>query len=906
MMSRKFYHNGRGPLIEFMAKERAYKGRIANYWSDGLQVVIHHAPAFAAGVRLGRLKIAKNSKELTLCGLKVVKVQPRKGYYQIDLQAVDPSSLGDLQQLMARIEGTDPSESDNLFDPSKIPYFNRKHHYSDAAVASRLDWGRKASKARLEFLPQNLFKHESLAGNIENYIGAVQIPVGLVGPILVKGVYTQGYIPVPVATSEGALVSSMSRGAQVCNLAGGIHVYVSRQRMLRAPVFFCQDMDGAINLEHWIVEHQDEIRTKAENVSSVAQLQQIVPFVFDNTVHLQFYYSTGDAAGQNMSSACTWMACRWIRQQIRRDPAIGYSNHMIEGNMSGDKKANYQNFIHGRGIAVTATCRIPGALLKRRLRVTPAQFVRGWHAGEVGSLQVGMIGSNINFANAVAGIFTATGQDIACVHESAAGYFKARQESEDLICSAYLPSLVIGTVGGGTQLPTQSECLELMGCLGSGHVFRLAEVIAATCVALDLSTGAAIVANEFVHSHEQLGRNRPDNRLAWSEINKDFFSAMLFDRDLYVVSAERKQTICGGIISELIRKNSKDPRGLHRFELSINGRKGAQDLSAVIKLKPTDRELLEVGAKVARLTGEDTLSGLYEAHSHIFNLDGSNLREIGIYSSAHEDLRKHMPQVFGTCCDHERRIYAVLMEDLSSYSHLDTVDDPSAWRPEHIRSVLKSLAAIHAIYWNRIRDIEPEMHLTVLDAEAMEKASDLLRELTAFNAFRYSELIPSGLNSIYKDILDDLVPAIKAMQQFPVTLTHNDFNPRNICFRPEQDGLRPVIYDWELAFIQNPQHDLIEFLVFLFDPETSMEEYDRYIDIYLGYLEENIGALINRNEFMSVLHLNAVHLAIVRFNLYLLGHNLLNFSFMDRVYRNLGCYIESVFRRPNRLFFSSS
>ncbi len=246
------------------------------------------------------------------------------------------------------------------------------------------------------------------------------------------------------------------------------------------------------------------------------------------------------------------------------------------------------------------------------------------------------------------------------------------------------------------------------------------------------------------------------------------------------------------------------------------------------------------------------------------------------------------------------------MEDLSSYSHLDTVDDPSAWRPEHIRSVLKSLAAIHAIYWNRIRDIEPEMHLTALDAEAMEKASDLLRELTAFNAFRYSELIPSGLNSIYKDILDDLVPAIKAMQQFPVTLTHNDFNPRNICFRPEKDGLRPVIYDWELAFIQNPQHDLIEFLVFLFDPETSMEEYDRYIEIYLGYLEENIGALINRNKFMSVLHLNAVHLAIVRFNLYLLGHNLLNFSFMDRVYRNLGCYIESVFRRPNRLFFCSS
>jgi len=892
MTSRQFYHNDREPEVHFSVAGKIYSGLLENFWHDGVHLVIRQAPLFKTHQHLTGVHFTKYGRQYPGPDLQVTKLISDPIGYLVEAEICDLDDAQWLAQTMRRIENGDGASASGFADATALPRFARKEHYSPPAVATRIAWAEQVSGARLEHLTRNELKPESLAGNIENYIGAVQIPVGLAGPIHVKGLYIDGYVPVPVATTEGALVSSISRGAATCNQAGGIHVHVSRQTMVRAPVFFCSDMAGAINLEHWIRGHLDEIRTQVESVSAVARLDQIRSHVFDNTLHVQFYYTTGDASGQNMTSACTFMACRWIKKQVGRDVAIGLESYIVEGNLSGDKKVNAQNFTLGRGIAVTATSRIPGDLLQARLRVTARQFVRCYQAGEVGALQSGMMGANINFANIIAAIFTATGQDIASVHESAAGYFKARQEGEDLILAAYLPSLVIGTVGGGTKLPTQRECLKIMGCWGTGKAFRLAEIIAAACLALDLSTGAAIMANEFVHSHEHFGRNRPAWHLSWAHIDRGFFSELLADDSVVVEAADRGELDTrNAILSAVTRTDSRGVRGLYRYHLRLRNRQGIHKMNAVLKIKPPGRELVDIGTQVARLTGEDGLSGLFESQSHIFNLENSNVREIALYNKADARLRSYWPRIYGTRCDDNRQIYAILMEDLAGCSHLNATDHPDEWRPDHIKAVLQSLSEMHAIYWNQQSAVPPEIPLAILEPLDYQTSAELLSELTAFNALRYPDLIQPELEQILKKALKDLPDMLRAMLKHPMTLTHNDFNPRNICLRRQGNSMQAVVYDWELAMFQNPHHDLVEFLVFTLAPDAPLNLFDHYSRLYFSLLEDKVDRAPSWGEFQQGLALNAVELALVRFNLYLMGHNLLNFGFMERVYRNLARYI---------------
>jgi len=472
--------------------------------------------------------------------------------------------------------------------------------------------------------------------------------------------------------------------------------------MVRAPVFFCDDMDGAVNLERWLMNNVKRIEAKANSVSSVAKLTEIIPFIFGDTVHVRFYYNTGDAAGQNMTTACTWVACEWIAERIKRDKSIKFSHYNIEGNMSGDKKANYQNYIDGRGVGAVASCWVEGRLLEKAMRVKPRDYIKAWQAGEVGSLQIGMIGSNINFANVIAGVFTATGQDIASVHESSSGIFKMREEGDGILFTAYLPSLVIGTVGGGTGLPTQRDCLEMLGCYGPGRLFRFAEIIAAACLSLDISTGAAITANEFVSAHERFGRNRPSKRLTKNALTTEFFTELIGKPGVEVVSLEEDRLSSdSGIVTAILSKKASSLQGLFKYRLAIRENGEVRDRPVVLKLKSADSEILNVGLGLAKLSGEDRLPGLFETHIDIFGFENSHLREIGFYRHAGEAVLKYCPAVYGTKIEKEREIFAVLMEDLSQCTHIDTVNDPGKWDDESIRTVLADLAEMHAAYLGR-------------------------------------------------------------------------------------------------------------------------------------------------------------------------------------------------------------
>lgn len=891
MIQRKYFHPDREPSVTFTIAGRIHLSSLISFWDEGLEIRIMEQFQINAGVILNDVSFGSEDEEKSPGSMIVERVIQSEFSTIIEVKIVENEGAIRLTRALHFLR--EPQELSWSCKPpryDKIPRVSSQKHYSSEAINERLQWARDVSGAKMQNISNSLLKPASLAGNIENYIGAVQVPVGMAGPLLVKGTYTDGYIPLPIATTEGALVSSISRGALVCGLAGGVHVSVTRQQMVRAPVFFCESLEGAVALEKWIHENISSIKEKAESVSSIARLEKILPLVFGNALHLRFYFKTGDAAGQNMTSACTWMACEWIAEEIADDPFIGYQYYYIESNMSGDKKANAQNFIEGRGLGVTARCFVSGKILKRVLRVDQEAYLHLISEGEFAGTMIGMVGSNINFSNVIAGLYTSTGQDIACVHESSCGIFKGQAHGDGILFSAYLPSLIVGTVGGGTKLPIQKECLEVMGCYGSGKLFRFAEIIAAACLALDISTGAAIVSNDFVRAHEKLGRNRPLDTISRSEINEDFFTDFFHTSGLRIIDVlKKKRRSCSGIISTISGKDS-EVHGLYRYQLTAQTATGKEDFPAFLKLKASGRKLMDIGLKVAKLTGEDNLPGLYESQSHIFCVEGSHIREMRIYTGAESKLLRFCPKVFGTKENDKREIYAILMEDLSDCALYDSIDTLPHWDEESIKNVLTDMASMHAVYFENYEGLE-EMNVNRLSTGFVTGSLELLTELTVFNSIRYPERISDELKSIYLEFLEDLEEKVSDMMAFPMTLTHNDFNPRNLCLRKGDTSPRTVLYDWELAFIQNPQHDLIEFLVFVLEGGSSREKYLEYARFYLNNLERETGRSFFWPQFVEVLDLNSVFFAVVRMNLYLLGNNIIPLTFLDRVYSNLREYI---------------
>ena len=270
-------------------------------------------------------------------------------------------------------------------------------------------------------------------------------------------------------------------------------------------------------------------------------------------------------------------------------------------------------------------------------------------------LHIGMLGYNCNFANVIAGVFAATGQDIASVPESALGIFKPKKDSDGLTFNMSLPSLVIGTVGGGTKLPTQRDCLEMMGCYGPGKLFRFAEILAATCLALDISTSAAICANEFVMAHERLGRNRPVKKLSKDDIGIGFFSSLMSDSNTHALSIKEEPLLQdASVITKLLQDRSKSIVGIFRYRLRVENGDGEKDIATVLKLKPADHHIVEIGAGLARLTGDDTLPGLYESQEHIFGFTNSNKREVEFYRGARKEILRYVPKIYGAMIDDER------------------------------------------------------------------------------------------------------------------------------------------------------------------------------------------------------------------------------------------------------------
>lgn len=384
-----------------------------------------------------------------------------------------------------------------------VPY-DKEKNYDDEVIKARQKFVEEFSGTKLQHLPHYSFDPHILPGNIENFTGVAQVPIGFAGPLTVNGEHAKGDFIIPLATTEGTLVASYNRGMKVLNLSGGVTCTVQDDCMQRAPVFIFESAREARDFRQWVVDNLDSIRDAAEATSSVAKLIYIDPYLASKFCYLRFNYSTGDAAGQNMVGRATFAACSWI---LENNTTI--KRFFLESNLATDKKASQVNIMHTRGKRVTAEVTIPRDVLVQHMRVEPESLF--FHAGvaNVGSILSGANNNGLHSPNGITAMFIATGQDVANVSESSAGIVYSDLTPEhDLYLSITIPSLIVATHGGGTGLPTQRECLEVLGCVGRNKVRKFAEIVAGVVLAGEISLASAISSLDWVSSHEKYGRNR--------------------------------------------------------------------------------------------------------------------------------------------------------------------------------------------------------------------------------------------------------------------------------------------------------------------------------------------------------------------------------------------------------------
>lgn len=339
---------------------------------------------------------------------------------------------------------------------------------------------------------------ETFKGAIENFIGHVAIPVGVVGPLRINGRFAQGDFFIPLATTEGALVASYHRGAHVISRNGGVTALCTSESICRAPAFTFASILDAARFSDWAIAQVETFKAIAASTTRHGELIAIEPTWNSNTVFLTCEFKTGAASGQNMVTVATKKICEWVQANSPIQPDVWY----VEGNFSGDKKATMLSLLSHRGRKVVAETTLRRKDVQRYLHSTPEAMAEYGRISTLGGIQSGSIGIQGHYANALAALFLCCGQDIACISEAAVGITTMQVTKEgDLYTSVSLPDLPVGTVGGGTFLPGAKDCLRMLGCEGSNHASKFAEICAALVLAGEISIIAALASGDFAKAH---------------------------------------------------------------------------------------------------------------------------------------------------------------------------------------------------------------------------------------------------------------------------------------------------------------------------------------------------------------------------------------------------------------------
>ena len=394
--------------------------------------------------------------------------------------------------------------------PSEMP--------AEQKAAIRREAIRQMTGVELEHVGSfSLDAQTAASRHCENFVGIAQIPMGITGPLTVRGEYLspEEEIYVPMATTEGALLASVNRGCRAISAAGGAVVRVEDVGMTRAPAFRTSGAEQTQEFLGWVVENGERIRALAESTSRFLRLAEVRPQAFGTSVYLRFRFETGDAMGMNMAT----IACdRVVRELI--EPETGVTCVALSGNYCVDKKPSAVNFLEGRGKRIHAEVVLEEPVLKNVLKTDARSLVDvQYRKNLLGSIAAGALGYNAHFANVVAAFFAACGQDIAQVAEAAMGitWIESRGP-EGVFMSVDLPDVPLGAVGGGTALETQREALAVMGIEVDENepgraAMRLAEILGGTVLAGELSLMAAFTSRDLARAHQELGRgNSPEDR----------------------------------------------------------------------------------------------------------------------------------------------------------------------------------------------------------------------------------------------------------------------------------------------------------------------------------------------------------------------------------------------------------
>jgi hydroxymethylglutaryl-CoA reductase (NADPH) len=391
-----------------------------------------------------------------------------------------------------------------ISESARIPR-DRANDYTHQMAAARREFVSEQTGVELSHAAQYSFDPSILPGNIEQFIGVAQVPMGLAGPLRIQGEYAQGDFYVPLATSEGSLVASYNRGMRLLTECGGVKTTVVEESMQRAPVFILSDALEAREFGAWVGRHFAEIQQAAEATTHSGRLINIGQYQVGPLRYLRLNYTTGDAAGQNMTGKATFAACEWVKKNYP-----GELKYILSGGIDTDKKHSHINMLLTRGRRVVAEAVLRRDLFQSLMGVDTKELFWSRQIQTAGAFLAGSSSIAAHAANGLTALFIATGQDVANIAEShAAISYSQLLDNGDYYWSITLTSLIVATYGGGTGLATQKQCLEMLGCYGDGKANKLAEICAAVVLAGETSLAGAVLHGDWVSSHEKLGRNRP-------------------------------------------------------------------------------------------------------------------------------------------------------------------------------------------------------------------------------------------------------------------------------------------------------------------------------------------------------------------------------------------------------------
>ena len=375
------------------------------------------------------------------------------------------------------------------------------------AAEIRLKVLEKKLNLELENIKSSILNPENCKPNIENMIGSAQVPLGIAGPVKVKGEFAEGDFYLPLSTTEGALVASVNRGCNVINKSGGAETVILKNEQTRSILFKVNSVKESKKFSDWVKNNFDELKKIGEKDEKFLSIKGIEIYVVGLNIWLRIKGDTNDAMGMNMVTIAGKKIADHITQNYDNVTFISET-----GNLCVDKKPSAMNLINSRGKRVIASVNIQKNIIEQVLRTTPEKLIEmNYRKNLLGSAAAGALAFNAHFANIIAAMFIATGQDVAHTVNGSLGFTTVESSDKGVNFSITLTDLHVGTVGGGTGLKTQKECLNIVGVAGPGNPpgnnsKKLAEIVATAVLAGEISLLGALCSKDLSKAHQNLNR----------------------------------------------------------------------------------------------------------------------------------------------------------------------------------------------------------------------------------------------------------------------------------------------------------------------------------------------------------------------------------------------------------------